>query len=137
MVVMADEKKELLKEQAQTPTQTKRTKNTKVYIPKVDIYENKEKIFLIADMPGVDDKSADVMLEKNILTISGTVEPSRYPGYSMGYAEYDLGDYQRAFTISDEIDRDNIEAKMKNGVLRITLHKAERSKTKKIAISAE
>ena len=134
---MADEKKEVLKEQAQTPAQTERTKNTKVYIPKVDIYENKEKIFLIADMPGVDDKSADVMLEKNILTISGTVEPSSYPGYSMGYAEYDLGDYQRAFTISDEIDRDNIEAKMKNGVLRITLHKAERLKTKKIAISAE
>lgn len=134
---MSDEKKELQKEQAQTPTQMERTKNTKVYIPKVDIYESKEKIVLIADMPGVDDKSADVMLEKNILTISGTVEPTTYPDHSIGYAEYDLGDYQRAFTISDEIDRDNIEAKMKNGVLRITLHKAEGLKTRKIAINAE
>lgn len=134
---MSDEKKELQKEQAQTPTQMERTKNTKVYIPKVDIYESKEKIVLIADMPGVDDKSADVMLEKNILTISGTVEPTTYPDHSIGYAEYDLGDYQRAFTISDEIDRDNIEAKMKNGALRITLHKAEGLKTRKIAINAE
>ncbi len=133
---MADEKRELQKEQAQTPTQTERTRNTKVYIPKVDIYESKDKIVLIADMPGVDDKSADVMLENNVLTISGTVEPTAYPNHSMGYAEYDVGDYQRSFTISDEIDRDKIEARMKDGVLKLTLHKAEKSK-KKISISTD
>jgi len=47
-----------------------------------------------------------------------------------------VGDYQRAFTISDEVDREKIEATVKNGVLRLTLHKAEQVKAKKIVIKA-
>ncbi|HQK80191.1 MAG TPA: Hsp20/alpha crystallin family protein [Syntrophales bacterium] len=55
----------------------------------------------------------------------------------MAYAEYDTGDYQRAFTISDEVDQDRIEAAVENGVLRLTLPKVEKAKIKKIAIKAE
>ena len=57
-------------------------------------------------------------------------------GYSLAYAEYDAGDYERAFTISDEVDRERIEATVKNGVLRVVLHKAEAVKARKIAIKA-
>ncbi|MBN1547247.1 MAG: Hsp20/alpha crystallin family protein [Syntrophaceae bacterium] len=131
---MANEAKELQKQSAQAPVETERTRNSKVYVPKVDIYETKEAIILIADMPGVDEKSVDVVLDKNILTISGTAEPLSFKDYSMAYAEYDVGDYQRAFTISDEIDKDRIEATVKNGVLRLTMHKAEEVKARKIAI---
>ena len=131
---MANEAKELQKQSAPAPVETERTRNSKVYVPKVDIYETKEAIILIADMPGVDEKSVDVVLDKNILTISGTAEPLSFKDYSMAYAEYDVGDYQRAFTISDEIDKNRIEATVKNGVLRLTMHKAEKVKARKIAI---
>ena len=131
---MSKETKELQKQSAQTPVETERTRNGKVYVPKVDIYETKEAIILVADMPGVDQKTVDVVLDKNTLTISGTSEPLSFKDYSIGYCEYDVGDYQRAFTISDEVDKDKIEATVKNGVLRLILCKAEKVKARKIAI---
>ena len=131
---MSKETKELQKQSAQTPVETERTRNGKVYVPKVDIYETKEAIILVADMPGVDEKTVDVVLDKNTLTISGTSEPLSFKDYSIGYCEYDVGDYQRAFTISDDVDKDKIEATVKNGVLRLILCKAEKVKARKIAI---
>lgn len=133
---MGTEDRDLKKQQAQPPMQAERTKTKKVYVPRADIYETKENIVLVTDMAGVDEKSIDITLEKNVLTISGTVEPLAFKGYSMAYAEYDTGDYQRAFTISNEVDRERIEAKVKNGVLRVILHKAEQVKARKIAIRA-
>jgi HSP20 family molecular chaperone IbpA len=134
---MATEEKDIKKKPAQNPVETERTRSRKVFLPKVDIYETKDSIVLIADMPGVDENHVDMTLEKNILTINGRVEPQGFPGYGAAYAEYDVGDYQRAFTISDEVDRDRIDARVKNGVLRVTLHKAEQVKARKIAIKAE
>lgn len=121
---------------AQTSVEAERTRLRKVYVPRVDIYESKDAIVIIADMPGIDAKSADITLENNILTISGTVQDSPYERHSVAYAEYKVGDYERSFTISDEVDRDAIEAKVKNGVLNITLHKAAPVKAKKIGIKA-
>lgn len=131
---MADEKKELQKQEAQNIAGTERTRNRRVYVPKVDIYEAKDAIMLIADMPGVDEKSVDITLEKNVLTIAGTVESESYEDHNITYSEYGTGDYERAFTISDEVDREKIEASVKQGVLRVTLPKAEPVKAKKIAI---
>lgn len=133
---MSSETKNLTKQEVQHPVETERTRIRKVYAPRVDIYETKDTIVLIADMPGVDEKSVDITLEKNVLTIDGEVEQDSYKGYTMSYAEYEMGDYQRAFTISDEVDRDKIDATVKNGVLKVTLHKAEKAKVKKIAIKA-
>ena len=53
---------------------TERIRNVKTFVPRVDIYETKESLYLVADMPGVDEKTVDVELEKNILKISGRVE---------------------------------------------------------------
>jgi len=132
---MAQAVKETAKQEAQQPSGTERTRTRKVYVPEVDIYETKDCIVLIADLPGTDEKSVDVVLEKNVLTIMGNADPVTHQGYSMTYSEYDTGDYQRAFTISDEVDRDNIDAVVKNGVLTITLHKTEKAKVKKISVT--
>jgi len=115
---------------------TERIRNVKTFIPRVDIYENKESLFLIADMPGVDEKTVDIELEKNILTITGRAENGRIKDAAMMYSEYEIGDYERVFTLSDEIDREKIVATVKNGVLRLELPKAEKVKPKKIAIQA-
>lgn len=117
-------------------TATERVRNVKTFVPRVDILENKDSLFLVADMPGVDEKTVDIELEKNILTITGRVENGRIKDATMMYAEYEIGDYERAFTLSDEIDRNKIVATVKNGVLRLELPKAEKVKPKKIAIQA-
>jgi len=134
---MEKENVDVIKQQVQTPLETERTRNRRVYVPKADIYETKNSIVLIADMPGVDEQTVDIALEKNILTITGNVETVAFAGKTLVYSEYDTGDYQRAFTISEEIDQDRIEATVKNGVLRLVLHKAEKAKLKKIAIKAD
>jgi HSP20 family protein len=128
--------KEMQKREASSPVETERTKNMKVFIPRVDICETKDAIVLLADMPGVDEKSIDIALEKNVLTLSGRVGPETYEGYRVAYAEYEAGDFERAFTLSDEIDRDRIEASVKNGVLRLTLPKAEPVKIRKINVKS-
>jgi len=103
----------------------------------VDILEKKDEIVVTADMPGVDEKSLDITLEKNVLTIHGMTEPEPETTARPIYAEYGIGDYQRAFTISEEVDRDGIKATMKNGVLRLVLPKAPAAKTRKIEVLAE
>jgi HSP20 family molecular chaperone IbpA len=133
---MSNEKKEITKREAQTPTEVERTKNRKVYITDVDIYERgDDTTILLADMPGVDEKSVNINLEKNVLTITGCVKPEISNSYKLVYAEYDTGDYQRAFTLSNEIDIDKIGATMKNGVLRLVLPKAEAAKPRKIEVT--
>ncbi|MGV8056945.1 MAG: Hsp20/alpha crystallin family protein [Smithellaceae bacterium] len=117
-------------------TATERIRNIKTFVPRVDIYETKDALFLIADMPGTDEKSVDVELEKNILTITGRVNIDEAKDKSIVYSEYEIGDYERTFTLSDEIDREKIFATVKSGVLRLELPKAEKVKPKKIAIKA-
>jgi HSP20 family molecular chaperone IbpA len=130
---------EITKKAMENPANVERTRNRKVFIPRTDIYETRDSIVLTADMPGVDEKSVDIILEKNILTITGKVEPQAILGYSLLYTEYESGDYERAFTISDEVDREGIDARVKNGILRITLPKKQEvlAGGKKISITKE
>ncbi|MBN2436966.1 MAG: Hsp20/alpha crystallin family protein [Deltaproteobacteria bacterium] len=132
-----ENKVEYQKKPAQTPVETERTRNRKVFVPKVDIIETGDAMVMYADMPGTDEKSVEVTLEKNILTITGTVKPQEFPGRSIAYAEYDIGDYERTFTISDEVDRERIGAVVKKGVLKLTLHKAPQAEVKKITVRTE
>jgi len=134
---MAEETKEMQKKEAQAQERVERTKSSRVYTPDVDIIERKEDIVLIADMPGVDEKSVDITLEKNKLTIQGAVSREIPEGYRLAVSEYGIGDYERAFTLTEEVDRDRIRATVKNGVLKLNLPKAGAGKIKKIEVRAE
>lgn len=134
---MADTAKEVQKKEAESPEQGERTRARKIYSPAVDIIERKDDIIVIADMPGVDDKVVDITLEKNVLTIYGKVEDALPEKHTLYYSEYGVGDYQRVFTLTDEVDRDKIMATVKNGVLTIVLPKADVVKTRKISVKAE
>lgn len=112
-----------------------RTREGLCFVPRVDIYETNESIEVVADMPGVDENSVDITLENDVLTINGCVQLEQPEGYSLSYGEYQVGDYHRRFTLSDQINRDEIEATMKDGVLRLHLPKAQPTR-KKIAIKA-
>lgn len=134
---MADAKKDIEKKEASNPGQVERTRQRRVYTPDVDIVEKKDEMIVIADMPGVDEKSVDVTVEKNVLTIYGKVDAGIPENHKLLLSEYGMGDFQRSFTLSDEVDKEKIQATVNNGVLRITLPKAELAKTKKIQVKAE
>ena len=110
------------------------TPSSKLFVPQVDILESENQILLIADLPGVDQENLDVTLEKNVLTLRGTVKPHGPEGYQLAYAEYEVGNFERAFTVSNDIDRQGIEAVVKDGVLRLTLPKAKHAVLQKIAV---
>ena len=133
---MSTEVREMEKKEA-VLQQPENTRNHKVFIPRADIFENQESIVVLADMPGVDDKSVDITLDRNILTINGFVVPEAPAGYTLAYSEYAIGDYRRVFTLSNEIDRERIQARVKNGVLRLTLPKSKAVQPKKIVVKAE
>jgi HSP20 family protein len=111
-----------------------RTKQVRTYAPAVDITEDNNNLYIYADMPGADEKNVNITLESNVLTIEAHVENVDVEGCEICGAEYATGDYYRVFTINETVDRDKIEAKMKNGMLNIILPKAEVAKVKSIPI---
>lgn len=129
--------KSSLPERKSYPQSIERTHSRPTYIPLTDIYDRKDRLVVVADMPGVDENSLNIQLEKGVLTITGHVPELERKGYQLLYSEYDTGDYQRSFSISDEIDTDKIEAAVKNGILTLNLPRAEKVKARKIPVKVE
>lgn len=107
----------------------------KMLKPRIDLLEADDTIILVADMPGVNEQDINIVLEKDRLTISGPMVDRAPEGYHVVYSEFCHGEYQRSFILSNDIDRENIEASLENGVLRLTLPKAEKAKARKIALN--
>ena len=123
--------------QQQTPTTreaSQRMPPRPVFMPAADIYETNDSIVVLAEMPGVSTDGVDISLERRVLTIRGRSAPSEHRGYQRVYNEYADGDYERVFTLSDNIDRDRIEATLKDGVLQLVLPKVEAAKARKIEL---
>jgi HSP20 family protein len=133
---MADKTMEVEKQEVTTTEDSERTRDSRCFIPRADIYEVDDQIVIVADVPGAKEDAVEVTLEKNVLTINAFVEPVMPEGFALSYAEYERGDYQRSFKLSSEIDQDKINATIKDGVLRLYLPKAGAARSRKIAVKA-
>jgi len=118
-----------------TPTQAP-VEARPVYRPLVDVIDTADSLVLVMDLPGVDENETEVTLEKNLLTIRGTVSPPSFAGHTLAHAEYGVGNFERVFTVSEQVNRDQIDATVKDGVLRVTLPKAKQAAAQKIAVKA-
>jgi HSP20 family protein len=107
-----------------------------VYRPAVDIVDAPNEMVVLADVPGVDETHLDITLDKNVLTIRGTVEPPAFERHTSLQTEYGVGDFERTFTLSDDVSREGIEASVKDGVLQLKLPKTARSARQKINVVA-
>jgi HSP20 family protein len=107
-----------------------------VFLAPADIYETKESIVVLAEMPGVASDGVDITLERRVLTIRGRGASHGHTGYQCVYNEFADGDYERVFTLSENIDRDRIEATLTDGVLNLVLPKAETAKARRIELKA-
>lgn len=116
---------------------TELTRDRRTFIPRTDIYETADSLTLLMDIPGAKESDIEIVLEKNVLTVHALVEPEVLEGYALALQEYEIGDYQRSFRLSNEINQEKIEASYKDGVLRLTLPKAEAAKAKKISVKVE
>ncbi|MBN2695494.1 Hsp20/alpha crystallin family protein [bacterium] len=116
-------------------TQTENTHEAPIMVPKTDIIETTNSMILSADMPGVSQDGIEILLDKNVLTISGKTTPKKIENYELVYAEYRAVHYKRSFTISEEFDKSNIEASMKNGVLYLSIPKTPKVEARKIPVA--
>lgn len=101
--------------------------------PAVDIYENKDELLVVADLPGVTREGLSIRLEKGELTF----EARRSDAAEIGSgAPAELPDYRRSFVVPQGIDADKIAADLNAGVLRIHLPKSASIKPRQIPIRA-
>src|SRR5688572_5431265 len=119
------------------PGGTERTRDRPVYVPRVDIIETEDALEILADMPGITRDSVEVTLEQRVLSIRGRADTSPPEGLAPLYLEYEPGDYERAFTLSDAVDPAGIEARVRAGVLHLRLPKAGPTKRQQIEIKAD
>lgn len=117
--------------------EVEKIKTAPSYIPPVDIYERQDRIVVVAEMPGLDESSIDVHFEKDILLIKGQVKQNKREGFKPVYSEYGMGDYERSFSVPEGIDVERIEASIKNGLLTVTLPKAQRPESRQIKVNVQ
>lgn len=98
-----------------------------------DIVESDEAVTVLADMPGVSADKLDIDLRDNVLTIMGRVDEMDKVWKSI-HSEYQVGGYMRKFTLGSHIDQEQINAKIKDGVLTLVLPKADRLRPRKIQV---
>lgn len=104
------------------------TKAASTFVPDVDIYEQDEKLYLVADVPGISKDDIKVTVDNNLLTLDGQIDLSLYEGLKPIYAEYRVGNYYRQFQLGEVIDAEKISAEVNNGVLKLTLPKKDKQK---------
>ena len=104
--------------------------------PKVDIFDDGENFVLSADLPGVSKDNLDIDVKDNRLTIKGEKKlenKTEKEGYLR--VERSYGVFERTFFLDENIDRENIKAEHKDGVLRLTLPRKQDEASKKIEVN--
>jgi len=102
--------------------------------PPIDIFETEAGLVLRADLPGVTAESLELQVQDNKLTLFGRVQGDLPPDQRLTHQEYHVGDFLRSFILSDDVDHDRITARLADGVLELTLPRAERAKPRKIQV---
>lgn len=121
------EKKELVsKEETTVPV--------RYFVPATDIFEAENGLTVVMEVPGVDRDAIDINLENDVLKVEAKIDPLKYNGMEPLYTEYNVGHFTRSFTLSNKIDQQQISAKLEDGILTLTLKKAQEAMPRKITI---
>ncbi|MEJ8852884.1 Hsp20/alpha crystallin family protein [Variovorax rhizosphaerae] len=105
-------------------------------MPPVDVIEDVNGITLYADLPDVSRENLHLQVEAATLTIDAEVDLGLPEGLQSSHTEVGLGRFHRTFTLSQEPDPERIAADLSNGVLRLSIPKAEHVKPRRIAVTA-
>lgn len=104
-------------------------------LPRVDVFENKDGILLVADMPGVPKDKLELRVENDTLLIEGEIAPDTPENMEAVYAEVRLSRYRRAFSLSSELDTSRIDAQLRDGVLNLRIPKQAHAQPRKIKVN--
>ena len=110
------------------------------FVPSVDVVERADAYLISAELPGVDASAVEISFENNTLTIRGTktpwLQPQQNEEVRVYTAERLSGSFERAVRLPEYVEGDKIEASYSQGVLSITVPKAQAARARKIEIKA-
>ena len=101
---------------------------------RTDLYETPEAFKITADLPGMEKDNIRVVVEDNLLTISGKRKEEPKDDAHMVWSERRSGSFSRSFRLADNIDTAHVSADYTNGILTITLPKKEEAKPREVEI---
>lgn len=104
------------------------------YAPLTDITETGDAFIFLAELPGVKPGDVAATFDDGILTIHGSVAPRQAPGQDYALREYGVADYHRTFAVDAPVAADKIVATLRDGLLTVTVPKAESTKRRKIDV---
>jgi HSP20 family protein len=131
---MATAQELAVREKNELVTKDEKTVPGRYYVPSADIFETDEALSVVMEMPGVEKKDIDIVLENHTLRVDGRIDFAKYEGMEPVYTEYNVGHYARSFTLSDKVDQDTISAELNDGVLTLTLQKSKEAQPRRISI---
>jgi HSP20 family protein len=110
----------------------------RLWVPAIDLIETRYAYMVRAELPGVDRANIEITLEKNVLTISGQKAPmaeGRDEEIRVFAAERVTGAFSRSLRMPEHIDGERIGAEYKDGLLTVSIPKAEAAQPRKIEIA--
>jgi len=122
------EKKELVSKEEKTVP-------ARYYVPTTDIFETDDALTVVMEIPGVQRQALEVNIENDVLRVDARIDFSKYEELEPLYTEYNIGHFTRSFTLSNNIDQQQISAQLDDGVLTLTLKKAKEAVPRRIAIN--
>jgi HSP20 family molecular chaperone IbpA len=125
---------EQVKTSASTTAQSARRRDDYAIQPAVDVLEDAQGLTLFADLPGVPREQLQLRVDKDRLIIEAEMQLDLPEGLKAGHIEVSRQFYRRAFTLSKELDAEQIGAELSNGVLRVRIPKAAHAQPRKIEI---
>ena len=106
------------------------------FVPAVDIYEDAEKVVLKLEVPGIEEKDLDVLVENNTLTVKGERKfEKEEKEENFHRIERHYGSFYRAFTLPSTVNTENVQAEYKAGVLKLELKKKAEAQPKQIKVN--
>lgn len=114
--------------------QADRRRDERSLVPPVEIYEEGDALYLVADMPGVTKETLNLEIDNKILEVEGRITVDMPENVTPMFAEVRASRYARRFTLGDEVDTGNVEASMKDGVLTVRLPKQDSHRRRRIEI---
>jgi HSP20 family molecular chaperone IbpA len=106
------------------------------YRPNVDIIEQSDDFVVMADVPGAKADMIDVTFEDDVLTIQAPVDPRFHRETAFHRQEYGVAGFHRRFVVEARVDPDRMTARYEQGVLTVTLPKAEEAKGRRITVKS-
>ena len=108
------------------------------WTPALDVYEDKDQFVVKAEVPGMEKEDIDVSLHDGSLTISGERKSDHKTEEAGVYrSERYFGRFQRTLDLPTGVDANKVKAEYRDGILTVTIAKAEEAKPKKINVSVK